>query len=43
MGFSVFVEMINLRVRKHAQPVALHRRFSEEDHHAEPLRRREGA
>jgi predicted tellurium resistance membrane protein TerC len=41
MGFSVFVEMINLRVRKHAQPVALHRRFSEEDQ--EPQRRREGA
>jgi predicted tellurium resistance membrane protein TerC len=29
MGFSVFVEMINIRVRKHAQPVALHRRFEE--------------
>jgi len=27
MGFSVFVEMINLRVRKKAQPVALRRRY----------------
>jgi predicted tellurium resistance membrane protein TerC len=29
MGFSVFVEMINLRLRK-AQPVELHDRYSEE-------------
>ena len=28
MGFSVFVEMINLRVRKKAEPVALHRRYA---------------
>src|SRR5215208_1047017 len=27
MGFSVFVEMINLRVRKKSEPVALRRRF----------------
>jgi predicted tellurium resistance membrane protein TerC len=36
MGFSVFVEMINLRVRKHAEPVHLRRRFSEGDEHPEP-------
>src|SRR5687768_11492151 len=30
MGFSVFVEMINLRLRKKAQPVQLHARYSEE-------------
>jgi predicted tellurium resistance membrane protein TerC len=29
MGFSVFVEMINLRVRKRAEPVHLRRRFTE--------------
>jgi predicted tellurium resistance membrane protein TerC len=29
MGFSVFVEMINLRVRSKAQPVQLHSPFSE--------------
>ena len=29
MGFSVFVEMINLRVRKNTQPVALHRRYTD--------------
>ena len=28
MGFSVFVEMINLRVRKKSEPVELHRRYS---------------
>ena len=27
MGFSVFVEMINLRVRGSAAPVELHRRY----------------
>ena len=27
MGFSVFVEMINLRVRKKSEPVELRRRF----------------
>jgi predicted tellurium resistance membrane protein TerC len=26
MGFSVFVEMINLRVREHSDPVQLHKR-----------------
>jgi predicted tellurium resistance membrane protein TerC len=31
MGFSVFVEMINLRVRKVSQPVDLHERYSEDD------------
>ena len=30
MGFSVFVEMINLRVRKKTQPVELHERYAEE-------------
>jgi predicted tellurium resistance membrane protein TerC len=30
MGFSVFVEMINLRVRKPAAPVQLHDRYSED-------------
>ena len=30
MGFSVFVEMINLRLRKVTQPVQLHDRYSEE-------------
>jgi predicted tellurium resistance membrane protein TerC len=30
MGFSVFVEMINLRLRKTAQPVHLNERYSEE-------------
>jgi predicted tellurium resistance membrane protein TerC len=29
MGFSVFVEMINLRVRHQAEPVHLHTKFSE--------------
>jgi predicted tellurium resistance membrane protein TerC len=29
MGFSVFVEVINLRVRKRAEPVHLRRRFTE--------------
>jgi hypothetical protein len=27
MGFSVFVEMINLRVRELSDPVQLHKRF----------------
>jgi predicted tellurium resistance membrane protein TerC len=31
MGFSVFVEMINLRLRKVAEPVQLHERYAEED------------
>ncbi len=30
MGFSVFVEMINLRLRKKNDPVQLHERYSEE-------------
>ena len=29
MGFSVFVEMINLRVRKKSQPVELRRRYAD--------------
>ena len=31
MGFSVFVEMINLRLRKNAKPVHLHRPYVEEE------------
>jgi len=27
MGFSVFVEMINLRIRENSEPVQLHKRF----------------
>ena len=30
MGFSVFVEMLNLKLRKKAQPVKLHERYSPE-------------
>ena len=30
MGFSVFVEMINLRVRARARPVQLHQKYTEE-------------
>ena len=30
MGFSVFVEMINLKVRKSVSPVKLHQRYTEE-------------
>ena len=30
MGFSVFVEMINLRVRKKAEPVHLHQTYTED-------------
>ena len=30
MGFSIFVEMINLRVRKKSQPVHLHQSYTEE-------------
>ena len=30
MGFSVFVEMINLRLRKVSKPVELHERYVEE-------------
>jgi predicted tellurium resistance membrane protein TerC len=29
MGFSVFVEMINLRIRRKTEPVELHQRYSE--------------
>jgi hypothetical protein len=28
MGFSVFVEMLNLRLRKKSEPVKLHERYS---------------
>ena len=31
MAFSVFVEMLNIRLRKKAPPVILHAPFSEED------------
>jgi predicted tellurium resistance membrane protein TerC len=31
MGFSVFVEMINLRLKKKTQPVQLRDRYAEED------------
>jgi len=30
MGFSVFVEMVNIRVRRRAVPVELHQRYTEE-------------
>jgi predicted tellurium resistance membrane protein TerC len=29
MGFSIFVEMINLRVRKTSEPVHLHQSYTE--------------
>jgi hypothetical protein len=29
MGFSIFVEMINLRARKKAEPVHLHQPYTE--------------
>ena len=35
MGFSVFVEMINLRLRKAISPVHLHERYADEDHSKE--------
>jgi predicted tellurium resistance membrane protein TerC len=28
MGFSVFVEMVNLRLRKKSEPVSLHERYT---------------
>jgi predicted tellurium resistance membrane protein TerC len=31
MGFSVFVEMLNLRLRKRARPVELHERYTPDD------------
>lgn len=31
MAFSVFVEMLNMRLRKKAEPVHLHNRFSDDD------------
>ena len=31
MAFSVFVEMLNIRLRKKAAPVQLHNQFSDED------------
>ncbi|MFO0698971.1 MAG: TerC family protein [Nitrospira sp.] len=34
MAFSITVEMINIRIRaRHAQPVKLHHRYSDEQHH----------
>jgi len=35
MGFSVFVEMINLRVRHARQPVQLHQRYAEDQGRSE--------
>jgi predicted tellurium resistance membrane protein TerC len=32
MGFSVFVEMLNLRLRKKRDPIQLHERYAPEDH-----------
>jgi predicted tellurium resistance membrane protein TerC len=29
MGFSVFVELVNIRIRKRGEPVQLHQRFDE--------------
>ena len=43
MGFSIFVEMINLRVRKKSEPVHLHQNYTENrvaECLAEPKRRR---
>ena len=40
MGFSVFVEMINLRLRKKTEPVHLHERYSPEAKPAPPARSR---
>jgi predicted tellurium resistance membrane protein TerC len=31
MGFSVFVEMLNLRLRKPSRPVQLHERYAPDD------------
>lgn len=33
MAFSIFVEMLNIRLRKKAPPVHLHNRFSDEEEH----------
>jgi hypothetical protein len=33
MGFSVFVEMINLRIRRVTAPVNLHERYAEDGQH----------
>ena len=33
MGFSVFVEMLNLRLRKRSDPVDLHERYAPDDEH----------
>ena len=38
MGFSVFVEMINLRLRKATKPVHLHERYTEHPPPADPER-----
>jgi predicted tellurium resistance membrane protein TerC len=35
MGFSVFVEMINMRVRKAGSPVKLHQPYTADDTGAE--------
>ena len=31
MGFSIFVEMLNMRLRKHSNPVKLHNRITAEN------------
>ena len=36
MGFSVFVEMLNLRLRKATKPVHLHERYTEGAPPADP-------
>ena len=36
MGFSVFVEMINLRLRKATKPVHLHERYSRRTRRDQP-------
>ena len=42
MGFSVFVEMINLRLKKVTQPVHLHERYAAEEKPGEARDRRPG-
>jgi predicted tellurium resistance membrane protein TerC len=39
MGFSVFVEMINMRLRKVASPVHLHERYAEDTPPAGPAKK----
>ncbi len=36
MGFSVFVEMLNLKLRKKSEPVHLHQRYSPENPEPSP-------